>query len=302
MNLFKSLFGKKLDGVALARSPKVEEFALIELLTHFKDGALIHPPLTQQRWTRVIGEEYTEQLGKFVEAGWLSEAKQQDGAPAYSVTEAALPYIALYEERIARERAEVMPKVRQALAERDTGAALDLRRQYEARQPLGEAIWSGPEPQLSHSALTRRVLFLDHWLLDGLSTETAEWLKLYAAEQHMWGTYWHLPATEIPAAVIEELATESTPGAEMAYWRAYQLALYVDNQETWQRCNGGDHVRRIRLVGHESGGSCSHCNDVLGQEFLVKRVPELPHKECTSDRGCLCRYEPVLESYEQDER
>ena len=90
------------------------------------------------------------------------------------------------------------------------------------------------------------------------------------------------------------------PAAEMAYWKAYQLAILVDNQETWQRCKGGDHVRRIRVTGHPEGESCSHCQENIGQEFLVLRVPELPHKTCTSTRGCLCLYEPVLDTYEGD--
>ena len=105
MNLFKSLFGKKLDGAALARSAKKEEFALIELLSHFKDGAPIHGPLTQQRWQRVIGEGYAEQLGKFGEAGWLKEIGPVDGVAAYGATEAALPFVAAYEERLAQDRA-----------------------------------------------------------------------------------------------------------------------------------------------------------------------------------------------------
>jgi len=32
---------------------------------------------------------------------------------------------------------------------------------------------------------------------------------------------------------------------------------------------------------------------------LVARVPELPHRACTSPRGCRCRYEPVLESFDE---
>lgn len=319
MNLLKNLFSKKLNGEALARSAKVEEFALIELLASFREGAAVHKPLTQQRWNRLLargsGLDYDQQLEKFVEAGWLAPTTTANGKSGYRVTETGAPFVALYDERIAKERSEIMPKVRAALADRDTGEALELRRQYEDRQPLGEATWTGPEPQLSHSALTRRVLFLDHWLLDGLSEETVDWLKLYAAEQHMWGTYWRVAAEEIPAAVRSELASNEVSGGmtgeEAAYWRAYQLALYVDNQETWQRCSGGDHVRRIRIVWYEGadlpdentgpGQPCSQCADLLGTEYLVKRVPELPPKACTSTQGCLCRYEPVLESYEQDE-
>ena len=84
---------------------------------------------------------------------------------------------------------------------------------------------------------------------------------------------------------------------EAAYWRAYQLALYVDNQETWQRCKGGDHVRRIEVVNPNDEHTCSYCQESAGKQFLVVRVPELPHKACTSSRGCRCRYEPVLDSY-----
>jgi hypothetical protein len=191
-----------------------------------------------------------------------------------------------------------MPQVREALAARDAGEALDLRRKYEAGHPLGSADWSGPEPQLSRSSLTRRILFLDHWLLDGLSPATVEWLKLYAAEQHLWEAYWPLPAAEIPQSVQRELATEGLDIAEAVYWKAYELALLVDNQETWQRCKGGDHVRRIEVVAVNDEHTCAACRATHGQEFLVARVPELPHRTCASALGCRCRYEPVLESYE----
>jgi len=77
------------------------------------------------------------------------------------------------------------------------------------------------------------------------------------------------------------------------------LALYVENQETWQRCKGGDHVRRIEIVGPEDEFTCDQCRPSLGKQFLVVRVPELPPRGCTSPRGCRCRYEPVLESYEE---
>ena len=87
--------------------------------------------------------------------------------------------------------------------------------------------------------------------------------------------------------------------AEAVYWRAYQLALYVDNQETWQRCKGGDHVRRIEIVGPDDGPDgdelCPVCAADQGKEYLVARVPDLPHAGCTCTRGCRCRYEPVLE-------
>lgn len=295
MSFFKKFFGGgKLDGEALARSTEKADYAQIELLAHFDPPRSQHAASDQQRWNRVLPKPYAETIVLFQKQGWLATH------PAgLQVTAAAMPFVLLYQERLAREKADVLPKVRNALQARDTGDALDLRRAYEARQPLGKAAWTGEEPQLSHSALTRRILFLQHWLLDGLSKESTDWLKLYAAEQHLWGAFWRLPLAEVPPAVQQELAQAEMDGAEVAYWKAYQLALLVENQETWQRCKGGDHVRRIEMVGANDEYTCEHCRAMLGKQFLVARVPELPHRTCTSPRGCRCRYEPVLESYEE---
>jgi hypothetical protein len=299
MSFLKKLFqSTKVDGDALVRSSEKSDYAQIGLLAEFSRARPLHEPADQQRWSRVLPRSYLEIIELFQKQGWLKQAGN-----SYELTPAGLPFVQQYEQRLAREKAEIMPKVRQALVARDTSEALALRRAYEARQPLGKADWTGEEPQLSHSALTRRILFLNHWLLAGLSQPTVDWLKLYAAEQHLWGAFWRLPAEEIPPPVQEELARPGADGAAMdgveaAYWKAYGLALYVENQETWQRCKGGDHVRRIELAGPDDEFTCDHCRQFLGKQFLVARVPELPHRECTSQRGCRCRYEPVLESLE----
>ncbi|MEZ4662156.1 MAG: hypothetical protein R2911_31790 [Caldilineaceae bacterium] len=294
MSFLKNLFGaKKLDGAALANSVEKGDYAQIALLSEFQNERPLHDDALQLRWGRVLPRSYAETLAIMQKQGWLSAS----GA-SYQTTATALPFVTQYAQRLAREKAAVMPKVRAALEAKETSEALDIRRQYEAQQPLGQADWTGPEPQMSHSALTRRILFLQHWLLDGLSAESREWLKLYAAEQHMWGAYWQLPPGEIPLAVQAELASPHMPIAEAAYWRAHGLALYVDNQETWQRCKGGDHVRRLEIAGPNDEHTCDVCGAVVGQQFLVARAPELPHRDCTSIRGCRCRYEPVLEMYD----
>jgi hypothetical protein len=292
MSFLRRLFGgSKLEGDGLARSSDKADYAQIELLASFIEPRPPHNGMEQQRWNRVLPRSYGEQLALFQKQGWLAETPS-----GWQVTPVATPYVHVYQKRLAAEKTEVLPGVRRALAARDASEALAIRRAYEARQPLGKADWTGDEPQLSHSALTRRILYLDHWLLDGLSQETADWLKLYAAEQHLWGAYWYLPPAEIPAAVQAELAQAEMDAVEAAYWKAYQLALYVDNQETWQRCKGGDHVRRMEIAGPADDFTCDHCRALIGKQFLVTRVPELPHRQCTSPRGCRCRYEPVLES------
>jgi len=297
MSFLRNLFSRsKLDGAAMARSGDKAEYAQIELLAAFRTPRAPHDAQMQHQWSRILPHPYAESLTLFQKQGWLAEKGGE-----WQVTATALPFVQNYEERLAAEKLAVLPKVRKALAAKDTGEALTIRRAYEARQPLGKAGWTGTEPQLSHSALTRRILFLKHWLLDGLSNRTAEWLQRYAAEQHLWGAYWRLPLTEIPEEVQQELVAASAgmmDAAEAAYWKAYQLALYVDNQETWQRCKGGDHVRRLEIVGQDDEYTCPHCRQTHGKQFLVARAPELPHKACQSSRGCRCRYEPVLDSYE----
>ena len=284
----------KLDGEELALSSEMQDYAQIDLLARFAEARPLDEPQMQQRYNRVLAREYGECIRRFVQQGWLAESAQ-----GYLLTPQGRPFVQLYQDRLARARETTMRRVRAALEERDVGEALDIRRKYEAAHPLGSADWSGPDPQLSRSSLTRRILYLDHWLLEGLSEATQHWLKLYAAEQHLWETDWRLRAEDVPDNVRSELSRAEMRGAgmrgeEAAYWRAFQLALYVDNQETWQRCKGGDHVRRIEIAGPDDEHTCDNCRAVLGQQFLVARVPELPHGDCTSTRGCRCRYEPVL--------
>ena len=295
MSFFKRIFGgAKLDGAALADSSNKSDYALIDLLSRFVDARPLDDTQTQQQWNRVLPQPYEQTIEAFVNQGWLVKM-----AAGYQTTPAALSFVEAYQQRLERARLRTMAAARLAIEARDTGEALEIRRKYESSHPLGSADWSGPQPQLSRSSLTRRILYLQHWLLDGLSPETMEWLKLYAAEQHLWETDWRLSEEDIPAAVANELATPEMDAVEAAYWRAYGLALLVDNQETWQRCKGGDHVRRIEIAGLSDEFTCEHCREILGNEYLVARVPELPHRDCTSSRGCRCRYEPVLESYDE---
>ena len=289
MSFLKHLFGgTKFDGSALAQSKELKEYAQIALLAEFLSPRAQHEPGLQARWSRVLPKPYGEQIALFVKLGWLANQ-----GSAYAVTPAGQPYATEYRDRAEREKAEALVKAHAALEQMMTSEALTVRRYYENRTPLGKADWTGPEPQMSHSAVTRRIFFLDHWLLAGFSPETAQWLKLYAAEQHLWGAAWRVPAEQIPAAVRDELATGGADPVEAAFWKAQSLSLYVDNQDTWQRCKGGDHVRRIEIVGPNDESTCETCRQSLGKQFLVARVPELPHRGCTSPLGC--RYEPVLE-------
>jgi hypothetical protein len=295
MSLFKKIFGgANLNGEELACSLEKRDYAQVALLATFQEPHRLHDQAEQQRWNRVLPRTYKETVALFQKLGWLEQAGER-----WRATPMTQSFLTRYRERLDQEKMEVMPKVRKALEKRDAGDALEIRRAYEASQPLGKAAWTGEEPQLSHSALTRRILYLNHWLLDGLEAEVADWLRLYAAEQHLWGAFWRLPPEEVPPAVDQALAQPGMDSAEAAYWKAYQLALLVENQETWQRCKGGDHVRRIEVSGPDDEYTCTQCRSFLGKQFLVARAPELPPRACTSVRGCRCRYEPVLESYDE---
>lgn len=294
VSFLKKIFQRKLDAEKLATASDAAEFGQIHLLSRFQETRPLDDPRQQAEWERILPRSYRQQIALFVDSGLL----QEDDA-GYQTTPAASPALELYAQRQAQAKAQAMEAVRTALAQRDSSEALALRRQYEAAQPLGAADWTGPEPQLSHSALTRRILFLDHRLLDGLSPQAEQWLKLYAAEQHLWGARWRLEPGAIPPEVAEELATDNLSAPEAAYWRAYGLGLFVENQDTWQRCKGGDHVRRIALQGPDDEHTCDFCRGFYGEQFLVVRVPELPHRDCSAGVGCRCEYVPVLETYDE---
>ena len=294
MSFLKNFFGgAKLDGSALALSQELKQYAQIALLAEFLAPRPPHDAAIQARWNRVLPKPYLDMIALFEKQGWLA-AQGSD----YAVTPVGRPFADSYRARKEQEKAGAIAKVHDALLQMMTSEALTIRRNYENRTPLGKADWTGPEPQMSHSAVTRRIFFLEHWLLDGLSPATVQWLKIYAAEQHLWGVSWLLPAEQIPASVMQDLAGSGAAANEAALWKAQALGLYVDNQETWQRCKGGDHVRRIEIVGPGDEHTCPTCRESLGKQFLVARVPELPHRACSSSHGCRCRYEPVLEMEE----
>lgn len=295
MSFLKNLFGRaQWDGEALALSSEISDYAQIELMGQFETPRKLHEDREQRQWERVLPRPYVEEIDLLTRQGWLAFSGN-----VYRLAETGKPILTSYRARQEEEKRQVIATVHKALAQKDSSRALSIRRAYEARQPLGKANWSGPEPQLSHSALTRRILFLDHWLVEGLSKETLDWLKLYAAVQHLWGAHWRLSTEEVPLAVRDELATPAMDGVEAAYWRAYGLGLYVDNQETWQRCKGGDHVRRLEIGGPNDEYTCMPCKIHRGQQYLVTRAPDLPHRNCKSARGCRCEYIPVLESYSE---
>ncbi|MFO7634166.1 MAG: hypothetical protein R6W76_16585 [Caldilinea sp.] len=294
MQLFKSLFGAKVDGMALAQSQELKEYAQVGLLAQFSSPRALHDAPSQRDWSRVLPKPYAEMIAFFQKQGWLAAT-----AKDYVTTDACRPFVDAYLQRTEKEKRAAQQGVHEVLAQMMTSEALTIRRQYENRTPLGKADWTGPEPPMNHSAITRRIFFLEHWLLDGLSPETVKWLKLHAAEEHLWGAFWRLAPDQIPPVVAQELARPEMDIVEAVYWRAHAIALYVDNQETWQRVKGGDHVRRLEIVGPDDEYTCEHCREHLGKQYLVVRVPELPHRACTSVRGCRCRYEPVLETLEE---
>jgi len=185
MSFLKNLFGRNtLDGDALARSSDISDYARLELLGHFETPRQLHEDREKQRWERTLPRSYVEEIDLLTRQGWLNFSGN-----IYQLTEAGMPFLATYRARQEQEKSEAISAAHSALAQKNSSEALAVRRAYEGRQPLGKAAWTGTEPQLSHSALTRRILFLDHWLVEGLSKEAQDWLKPYAADQHLWGAH-----------------------------------------------------------------------------------------------------------------
>jgi hypothetical protein len=87
---------------------------------------------------------------------------------------------------------------------------------------------------------------------------------------------------------------------EAVYWRAHAIALLVDNQETWQRVKGGDHVRRLEIVGADDEHTCDMLPPASGQAVSGgARAGTAAPRLHLDLYGCRCRYEPVLETLDE---
>ena len=131
MGFLRKLFGaSRLDGAALASSTEKAEYAQIELLSRFQTRQPLHEAAEQQLWNRVLPQPYNDTIALLQKQGWL-ELNGNSG----QVTALAQPFVTTYLARLADEKAAVLPKVRQALRQKDTSEALTIRRASEARQP-----------------------------------------------------------------------------------------------------------------------------------------------------------------------
>src|SRR5690242_6331242 len=131
MGFLKKIFsgGPKIEVNTLVNATEIKQVALLDLLMRFSEPRPLHDNVEQQRWTRSLPHSYQETIQLFTKQGLLAATPQGQ----YQATPAVMPAIHAYQERLAREKAEVIPQVRAALEKKETSEALTLRRFYEAR-------------------------------------------------------------------------------------------------------------------------------------------------------------------------
>lgn len=69
------------------------------------------------------------------------------------------------------------------------------------------------------------------------------------------------------------------------------IMFYANRQFELLRAKGND----IKRVVFHSVGGCPICQELDGKTFNIDEAPEIPHKDCTGDKGCRCYYESIWE-------
>jgi hypothetical protein len=83
-------------------------------------------------------------------------------------------------------------------------------------------------------------------------------------------------------------AGDTETGTEMSCETAVNMIIgsvqYNRNLASWLR--GG--VKRVKILGSNSDDSCEACKVLWNRVWPIEKAPELPHPQCTFERGCRC--------------
>ncbi|HLO13594.1 MAG TPA: hypothetical protein VK206_02115 [Anaerolineales bacterium] len=68
----------------------------------------------------------------------------------------------------------------------------------------------------------------------------------------------------------------------------------AENRKLLRKWRKDGLIGSVRIRGVNDKFVCSECKKLIDSEFLINRVPELPHVNCTSKPDCRCYYQAVV--------
>jgi hypothetical protein len=185
------------------------------------------------------------------------------------------------------ERAAAEEAVRLALESRDFKLASRIVASYESKQPVPRGIgidWSRYDSSRDAMMLATIYSGIPN-ILRGISTEAVPALRFAAAMQLLWGEFkrrWLSPQPTTDIHLSADVA------ARMFVFHAYKVRDFTRMRTFPER----EIIRAVRVESIPD--CCSQCRSLGGKMFSIDAPPELPHPECTSEKGCRCTYTAVL--------
>lgn len=203
------------------------------------------------------------------------------GREVYTCTERGLVVVQADLQREKEEKARAEATVLAALEARDFRRACRLVAAYEAEQPIPRGIgidWSRHDTSGEEEEL-RLIFSARPGILRDLTDSQLDSLRIPAALMRLWG---------------KPRAREWLPDPGLRYGRfdrdtAARMLMFYASKRRWLATAGVHQAQhRVRILS--ANDSCPSCRRFEGRTYTVRQAPELPHPDCTHDKGCRCAY------------
>ena len=236
--------------------------------------------LLKERGLKQSGRK-AEIIARLVENDPEEMKKTVSGLKIYKCSSAGLEIAEEYLESEAEKR---------ALAEKNTISLLQKRKfkqasmvvaSYEAEQvfPRGIGIdWENHDTSTDERILSN-VFNKFPKILTGLEKDKLEPLRIVAGMMWLWGT--NKRGAWIDDGFVTGIRFDATTSARMIWFHAKYLIDIEDYKQT-------KFFKKVGISGVNDEFVCMECRKIIGKNFNLKQVPELPHVKCTSEMGCRC--------------
>ncbi len=185
------------------------------------------------------------------------------------------------------ERAAAEDEVSHALAARDFRAASAAVATYEAKQPVARGMgidWKNHNP--TNDILVLEAIY-SHipTILTGVLPQAVEPLRFAAAMMYLWGGH---KRRWLPIDLPNGTHLRADAASRMFLFYGYSQRSIAG----WKPLIESGAINRAEVTSCKD--ACKSCQRMIGGIYDVAGLPEFPHPNCKSDKGCRCSLSPVL--------
>lgn len=120
-------------------------------------------------------------------------------------------------------------------------------------------------------------------ILSKLSDEKSDMLRQGAAMMSLWGK--NTAKEWLPSDLTTELSFDSDTAARM-------FLFYASHKTSLEQYRKSGVVKSVEILAAQD--SCDECKKFTKKKYKLSEVPELPHENCTHEKGCRCTLIPVV--------